>query len=889
MASRLAAIVESSSDAIVSTTEDGTIASWNGAAERLYGYTPEEAIGRSIALLAPRNQADELPWLLERVAEGAHVDRFQTVRRHRDGSLVEISLTLSPVHDAHGQLLGVSTIAHDVGEETSAARELAQARADIDRFFDLAIDIMAIADADGYFVRLNRAFERILGYSREEISAAPIDALMHPDDLNVTAEARAAKNAGRALRGLENRYRCKDGTYRWIRWNATGLQDGLTYAIGHDITEAKQIEQSLRDAEKLLAQSFEHSPLGMTLYTPERAVLRANRAFAQMLGVSVADLLCEEHQERFTHPDDRALDAKNVSALLAGEIDVAQWEKRYVRADGRTVWAAESVSLLRHADGSPRHLIGQVEDITARKAMESELRASREDALEASRLKSQFVANMSHEIRTPLNGVLSMTELLLDSGLNDEQREYAQVVLTSAEALTEVISDILDFSKIEAGKLDLLDEDVDVRHTIAEVCAIVGVSTREKGLELRLTVDDDVPDVIRVDRTRVRQVLMNLLANAVKFTDTGSVSVEARRDGAALRIDVVDTGIGIEPATRARLFQPFCQGDATTTRRYGGTGLGLCIAKQLVELMGGSIGVTSSPGRGSTFWFRLPCRCGRPAADLDGSGEARPAAVPLAAAPACLARRSQPPRVLVAEDNGINQIAARRLLQKFGVEAEIAANGREAIEMTARRDYDAVFMDCQMPEVDGYEATSTIRRREGSGSHTPIIAMTAHAMEGDRERCLAAGMDDYVAKPLRIAMFEQVLTRVLGGVGAAHSEDPAGSPDDESTACLLDRTIVDDLLADPGVAARLIELFATESRTKIDALAEAVRDCDAVTARAVIHSLKGSWATFGAARLAALVASLHACTGSELLDALPAALPVMRDALADTEIALRRR
>ena len=537
-----------------------------------------------------------------------------------------------------------------------------------------------------------------------------------------------------------------------------------------------------------------------------------------------------------------------------------------------------------YADQLQRHATLLECEVVQRRQAEIEARRAKDEAERANRAKSAFLATMSHEIRTRLNGATGMTDLLLRTQLDPQQRRYAQVARASGQALLSLINDILDISKIEAGKLELESTVFDLYELTHGTVEMLMHSAREKGLELQCVIDRRIAPHVCGDPVRLQQILINLTSNAVKFTLRGEVELRAawvsETDAEVnIRFSVRDTGIGIPRTRLGRLFQSFSQVSSSTSRQFGGTGLGLAISRQLVELMGGQIGVDSTEGQGSTFWFTIRLPKARPPAgpeDVAATTVGQPMERPSKADPIAAgdSRPDSPPdasnlSILLAEDSEINQEVTAGLLAHAGYSCDVVSNGVQAVEAALRQPYDVILMDCQMPEMDGYEATRTIRRLEAEGRvrgallrRVSIIALTAHALKGDRERCLEAGMDEYVTKPLKLDELLRTIIRVSQSPGRSATSSPArqsaAAPAQTATAPLAFDELLQRCMGNREFALKLITKFEIQATKDIEKLGAAIAAGDASSVARVAHSLKGAAANLSAAPVQTLAARLEA-------------------------------
>jgi PAS domain S-box-containing protein len=556
------------------------------------------------------------------------------------------------------------------------------------------------------------------------------------------------------------------------------------------------------------------------------------------------------------HPDDLAFAWKRLREVLEGKA-TPRFELRLRTRSGEHLHA-EMVATPELDGDRVAGILGILRDVSDRKRAQEALRAAKETAEAANQAKSEFLANMSHEIRTPLNAIIGLSGLLLEQSLDEELARNLEMIRASGDALLGLINDILDFSKIESGRMMLEEQPFRLREGILGSVELVSAEAAEKGLEVQCEISPRCPEAVVGDVTRIRQILLNLLSNAVKFTDRGEVALAVTTrpvspERLRLRFSVRDTGVGIPPERMQVIFEPFLQVDASTSRKYGGTGLGLAISTRLVELMGGRIWAESTEGEGSTFHFTVDV--GRAA--QDEAPKAAPAEHGGRRIDATLAQRV-PLRLLVAEDNVVNQKVALSMLERMGYRADLAGDGREVLDALDRQSYDVVLMDIQMPELDGLEAARHIRgKADGPGPW--IVAMTAGAMSGDREKCLAAGMDDYLSKPVRIDELQAALER------AGRRQRTASGPEPRRPPAPDGRLPASGLRLDPQLeqlgaeaVARVLEKYLSNIAVVAEVVARAVEEDDAAALEMAAHSLKGSSSTVGAARMTEICRRLEA-------------------------------
>jgi PAS domain S-box-containing protein len=840
---RMRTITDSAQDAIVMMDPAGRISYWNPGAERIFGQTSAEAIGQKLhAFLAPARYLDSFrasfPAFLA-TGSGSAVGRpIDLEGRRANGQEFPVQLSLSAVR-LNRAWHAVGTM-RDITEQKRAEAALRESEEKHRLLIENSHDIIYTLTADAVFTFVSAAWTALLGHVEAQVVGQPLARFVHPDDL--PGLLSFLEGAGKTAEREESvEYRVQDlyGSWFWHTSSAVPLrdEDGAVAGfegIARDITAQKQAE----DAIERFRVGFEQGAVGQSLTSLDGRFIEVNAALAAMVGYSIEDLAGRRFSD-LAHPDDRPV-GDAAQNELTSEKGVRRFEKRYITRDGAIVWADVNVALVCNKRGDPDYFVATFVDITARKEAEEGLRETNvqlelaitraielaAEADQANAAKSEFLANMSHEIRTPMNGVIGMTGLLLDTPLDQEQRRYAETVRTSGESLLAILNDILDFSKIEAGKMELETLDFDLRTLLNDFAVLLATRAHETGLEFICAAAPDVPGHLSGDAGRLRQILLNLAGNAVKFTHHGEVAVRASLEWEAdaevmLRFSVKDTGIGIPADKQGLLFQKFTQADASTTRKYGGTGLGLAISKQLAEMMGGEIGLVSEEGKGSEFWFtaRFAKQANRernvaPPADIHGA------------------------RILVVDDNATNREVLTAQLEAWGARPDEALGGSGAlVALSQARDendpYAAAILDMQMPGMNGAELARAIKA-DPYLARTTLVLMTSLGGRNDAREMEEIGFDAYLVKPVRQSDLFDCLAGVLAGpvvAGADETEPTPLGPAHDSTDEVR-RGAVRILLAEDNITNQQVALgILKKLGYRADAVAngaEAIRSLETI-------------------------------------------------------------
>jgi PAS domain S-box-containing protein len=707
------------------------VTSWNEGAKRLKGWEAQEILGSHFSRFYPEGAvaagraAEEL-----RIAASEGQFSEEGIRVRKDGTEFFADVSITAIHDQNGKLRGFAKVTRDITER--------------------------------------KRTEDILRNSHNELEACVEKRTEELKNLNDTLEEQVIERTAQLKSANE--------TLLASRRAALNLMEDAVIArkqaeetsteLRLEIEERKRAEESIRESELFYSQTLESIP-GMVFTTrPDGYCDFQSRQWVEFTGVPMKEHL-GDGWNRLLHPDDRprAYDAWRAAVDGKAPYDL---EYRVRRHDGEYEWFKVIGRPIRDAAGQIGKWFGVAVNMEANKRAEEELQVAKEEAESANRAKSLFLANMSHELRTPMTGVLGMLEIARSGHLDEKQREAIYTAHMSGQSLLMILNDILDLTRIETGKLAIKENSFAMRECMTGAVDILIPAARKKGLDLHWSIAEEMPETLLGDRIRLQQVLTNLVGNAVKFTERGKVEVtvtagsETADGKREITFKVSDTGIGIPAEKKELIFEAFNQADISHSRQYGGTGLGLSISKELVELMGGAITLESVEGKGSSFSFSIPLLGASPES---ASAPETSTAPPAEAAVYTVAEKGKA-RLLVAEDDEVTRKVLGFMLQRSGFDYEFAMDGRKAVEMWEQGGYDLVVMDGQMPVMDGFAATAAIRERERErGGHIPILAMTAHALETDKERCLACGMDAYVSKPIDFKKCMEVIRGLLGQGG----------------------------------------------------------------------------------------------------------------------------
>ncbi|MGB2870186.1 MAG: PAS domain S-box protein [Bacteroidota bacterium] len=999
---RFRLLAENSTDMISRHTPEGAFVYVSPACRTLLGFEASELVGRSIYELFHPYDLDDARRVHKDLLDLSGVTTATYRLRKKDGSYIWVESTSHSIRTSGTEaVIEIQSVSRDVTLRKLTEEALRESESRLQYVIDTVNDGITFSDERGHFDVFNKTMEKLTGYTREEANAGDFSALLYPnpEDRQRALDGLKVLLEKKRVREVESTICTKSGELRTVLTTTSLLEahgKKMFLSAYHDITIRKRVENALEESEARFRELYNDAPIGYHELDYQGRIVRVNRRELEMLGYASEEMVGKFIWDFLKDPlSSRAA----VQAKLSGKlVPKGSYERMFVRKNGSEIPVLVEEQLRQNEMGQVTGIRTTIQDITEQKLAEKALHEAKEAAEAATLAKSQFLAMMSHEIRTPMNGVIGMTDLLLTTDLTDEQREYVETVRTSGESLLAIINDILDFSKIESGKIELERHPFELKDAIEEVFELLAPKAIQKSLDLLYWIDPRVPAVVQGDKLRLRQILFNLVGNAIKFTERGEVYASVTLDSKVendcqLTFSVRDTGIGIPKDRLDRLFKAFSQVDSSTTRKYGGTGLGLAISMRLAEMMGGKIWVESKEGKGATFFFgikvsipsdslilpkvvvrgkvpelqnkrvllvddnetnidvlRRQCeywgmipRASTSPEEILGwirSGDPFDVAIldmlmpnmngvqlakelrsirPKETLPLLLLSSSganheelkenpylfasiiskpvkqeqlfhhiveaiagvkqpvrspkiaelpkqpaSPLRILIAEDSKINQKLIVHILRQLGYQGVLVSNGREVLRELEKQNFDLILMDVHMPEMDGLETTRRIVT-ERRGKRIPtIIALTADAMQGDREKCIQAGMDDYVSKPIRLDDVRRVLERwspkALGKT--THDTLPASDVGQDPLQAVMNRLHENSLDDEPEFLAGFLTVAIDDIRKKYDELVKAYQEGDIKVFFYTAHSLKGGASNLGTTAFADMCAQIEESAGT---------------------------